>query len=370
MAARCVRHGRTLVHQASLHSWRATEVTSRGCNSCGGIKHNAHRLQARLLSSGASAESNRWDLFREEEQSAIAPSSMWKVRVDHKFNEEDFARFAREREVFRADARLQADALPRLADAQEHLDWLSAGKGLVTALRLGDYFVEPFRDLLVERLVEQDELMEHFGIPPLQDQDSTKPLHSKAVPKDGEYSRVRIQAYWLALHVWLLHSKQHIVQEGEGVFGSALCAVLTRRLFEWQWNQVRGWMHEADVPVMSLTGEVQDLQEYVFGFCVALDQAFKDEASCEETICTWRALAKAEGALQEGQHGLAPQVKHALWANLYSGVVAQDSHQLQELTTYVLRQRALLESLPRGAFFACQFQWADFPMAGKSLPAE
>merc|ERR1712100_85454 len=160
------------------------------------------------------------------------------------------------------------------------------------------------------------------------------------------YAQVRLQAYWLALHVWLIHSKQYILQENEGVFGSALCALITRRLFEWSWNQVRGWLHEADVPVMSLTGEVQDLQEYVFGFCVALDQAFKDEASCEGATCTRTALAKADEELQQGQYGLAPQVKHALWANLYSGAVAQDALQLQELTIYVLRQRVLLESLP------------------------
>merc|ERR1711924_279007 len=190
----------------------------------------------------------------------------------------------------------------------------------------------------------------------LEDMDAMKPLHNHAVPEDGSYARVRLQVYWLALHIWLLHSKQYIVQETEGVFGSALCALITRRLFEWSWNQVRGWLHEADVPVMSLTGEVQDLQEYVFGFCVALDQAFKDEAP----LGTAAALAMGDSDLKEGCYGLAPQVKHALWANVYSGVCPHDAAHLYELTVYVLRQRAMFEAQARGDFFMCRWEWANF----------
>mmetsp|Transcript_7603 Transcript_7603/g.13075 ORF Transcript_7603/g.13075 Transcript_7603/m.13075 type:complete len:390 (+) Transcript_7603:63-1232(+) len=375
MAAPCARHfGRALAYKTSACRWTTVAASSRGHASHHSLRSSANAQHARLLATDAKLEkvemddsSNRWDLYREEEQSELTPSNMWKVRIDHKFTDEDFARFSGERELFRSDPRLQPEALPRPPDVDPELDWVTMFKGLTTAIRLGDYFIEPFRDMLVERLVEQGDLMVHFGIPPLEDQDATKPLHNHAVPKDGEYNRVRIQAYWLALHVWLLHSKQHIVQESEGLFGSALCATLTRRIFEWQWNNVRGWMHEADVPVMSLTGEVQDLQEYVFGFCVALDQAFKDEATYEGKVCSRTALAKADAELLEGQHGLAPQVKHALWANLYSGVLEHDSPELQELTTYVLRQRVLLESLPRGIFFSRRFNWADFPCDSTSL---
>merc|ERR1712232_1516960 len=132
---------------------------------------------------------------------------------------------------------------------------------------------------------------EHFGIPPLQDIDSIKPgLHNKAVPGAGAYPRLRMQAYWFALHVWLLHSKQYLVQKDEGLYGSALCALITRRLFEWQWNQLRGWMHDVDVPAMSQTVELQDLQEFIFGFCLAMDDAFREEAP-DGTLA---AVAQAE----------------------------------------------------------------------------
>lgn len=305
----------------------------------------------------AAANEQKWDVYREEEQSAIAPSSMWKLRIDHKFSEQDLERFAVERSVFRADPRLH-EALPRSTPSETpmDLDWHSTLIGTLGILRLGDYFTEPFRDLVVERLTEQGDLMEHFQIPRLLDQDANKPLHSQAVPTEGMYARVRLQVYWLALHIWLVHSKQYAVQETEGIFGSALCALITRRLFEWSWNQVRGWLHEADVPVMSLTDEVQDMQEYVFGFCLALDQAFKDEAPSG----TASALSLDESSLEEGRHGIAPLVKHVLWANVYSGVCSKDASHLDELTTYVLQQRALLESMDRGDYFCCRWTWAEF----------
>merc|ERR1712224_650748 len=100
--------------------------------------------------------------------------------------------------------------------------------------------------------------MGKFGLPALVDHNSIKPMHSKAVPKAGAYERVRQQAYWMSLHVWLLHAKQHRLQVSEGLVGSALCGLITRRIHEWTWNQLRGLMADEDVPVMSLTGEVQD----------------------------------------------------------------------------------------------------------------
>jgi len=236
------------------------------------------------------------------------------------------------------------------------MDWQSTLIATASCLRLGDYFAEPFRDSLVERITVQGDLMEHFHIPRLMDSDASRPLHNHAVPKHGAYGRLRLQAYWLTLHVWLLHSKQNLVQETEGIFGSVICALITRRLFEWKWNQLRGWMHDVDVPVMSLTDEVKDLQEYIFGFCVALDQAFKDEAPNG----TAAALAVEDCDLREGQYGLGPQVKHALWANVYSGLCPHDSTYLHELTVYILRQRVLMEGLARGEFFMCRFDWADF----------
>merc|ERR1712222_46507 len=140
--------------------------------------------------------------------------------------------------------------------------------------------------------------------------------------------------------------KQHMLQEGEGLFGSALCALITRRIFEQQWVQIRVWMYAEDVPVMSLTGEVQDIQEYIFGLCVALDDAFREEAPTG----TASALARREQELAIGRHGVAPRVKYVLWANIYSGAIPHDTPHLYDLTVYLLRQRLALEALPRTAF--------------------
>jgi len=321
----------------------------------------------------ASAEPpHRWNVVHEEDQSVIAPSSLWKVRIDHYLGPEDRARFAVERSRFRADPRLQvvrpcdgggtgggggAGAVAADGDRRERLTALEVLRGLASVLRLADLLTDPFKELLIDRLTCQNALMNHFGMPEFEDISAEKPLHSKAVPVEGAYGRLRIHAYWLALHVWLMHSKQHLVQEDEGLFGSALCAFLTRRIFEWQWNQIRGWMHDADVPSMSLTQEVQDLQEYVFGLCVALDQAFKDEVG---GIGTVDAVALKESQLEDGKSGLAPLVKHVLWANVYSGSVPHDANCLYELTVYLIRQRIMLEGLGRATFFGGGFYWADF----------
>lgn len=289
---------------------------------------------------------------------------IWEITQErwcqYNWSDADLQRFLEEREVFRKDPRLDATEIPE-SDSEPPGEWISKDRwsaftGFISVIRLSDLFTGELQDLLINRVAERPELMAHFGIPPLENIDSVKPLHSKAVPGEGVYLKVRMQVYWLALHVWLIHAKQHLVQDGEGVLGSALCALATRRLFEWQWNQVRGWMHDVDVPVMSLTAELQDLQEYVFGFCVALDDAFKEEAPNG----TRAGLVQSEDSLSQGSHGLAPRVKYVLWANVYSGLVQHDDPKLHELTVYTLRQRAAIEAVPRRDFFARTFSWADF----------
>eukprot|EP00927_Polykrikos_kofoidii_P071253 TRINITY_DN67548_c0_g1_i1.p1 TRINITY_DN67548_c0_g1~~TRINITY_DN67548_c0_g1_i1.p1 ORF type:complete len:422 (-),score=48.82 TRINITY_DN67548_c0_g1_i1:353-1558(-) len=285
------------------------------------------------------------------------PRERWDLtgdNIDFKYTDEDKERFSSEREKFRHDSRLQPDELPVLTGTHD-MDVMSTLKYLASVLRLTDLITEPFKDRIIERLTENAPLVEHFGIPQLEDQDSNKGLHNKKVPVAGNYFKVRMQAYWLAMHIWLIHRKQYLVQEGEGVFGSAICAYITRHLFEWQWNQLRGFLHDADVPAMSLTIEVQDLQEYIFGFCLSLDTVFREEAP-EGTA----SALSVEGELPTDRFGLAPRVKHALWANVYSGKVPHDDPRVYELTVYILRQRAALETLPRASFFAGQFSWAAF----------
>jgi len=292
------------------------------------------------------------------------PKQRWDITekrwVDIKFEQEDFDRFPLERAAFRADPRLRPDSLPEL-QGPEQMDWIPALWAMVSVTRLGDFVAQPFTDLCLERVTEGASLMERFDIPVVEDKGIAQPLHSKAVPTEGAYIKLRMQAYWLALHVWLLHSKQYLLQEHEGLFGSMLCALLTRRVFEWQWDRLRMWLYAADVPVMSITGELQDLQEFIFGLCAALDEAFREEAA-PGGGGTAAAIALEDSQLPPDGFGLAPRVKYALWANVYSGAIPHDSPCLHELTVYILRQRMAVEALARGSFFMCQFEWADHPL--------
>merc|ERR1719330_41569 len=272
------------------------------------------------------------------------------------YEEADYLRFPTERAAFRADPRLQPDAVASPADAGG-MDWSMALRGAISATRLGDCYTTKFEELIWERFAARNDLLELFGIPIFEDKSVVQPMHSKAVPGEGTYIRVRMQSYWLALHVWLLHYKQHAIQESEGIFGSAVCTLLTRRLFEFQWDRIRMLLHAADVPIMSVSNELQDLQEFVFGLCVALDDAFRDEAATG----TAAALALDDAELSDGKLGLAPRVKYVLWANVYSGAVDHDAPCLRELTTYLLRQRMAFEKMPRDTFLSCRFDWADHP---------
>lgn len=238
------------------------------------------------------------------------------------------------------------------------MDWNMALRGAISATRLGNCYTGDFEELVWERFAESNDLLELFSIPFFEDKAVVQPIHSKAVPGEGTYIRVRMQSYWLALHIWLLHYKQHVIQDSEGLFGSAVCTLLTRKLFEFQWDRIRMLLHAADVPIMSVSNELQDLQEFVFGLCVALDDAFREEAPAG----TAAALALGDAELTEGSLGLAPRVKYILWGNIYSGAVEHDAPCLRELTVYLLRQRIAFEAMSRDAFLSCRFDWADHPV--------
>jgi hypothetical protein len=279
------------------------------------------------------------------------------AKVEVKYEAEDLERFSQEHAVFRDEFRLMPSSLPK-APSEDEMDWLSVIKTSISLTRLGDLnFSEPFIHLVYDRIL-QGPLMESFGIPAIEDKEIAKPMDSKAVPGEGTYLKVRMQVYWLALHVWLLHSKQHLLQRSNGLFDSAACALLTRRIFEWQWDRIRMLLYAADVPVMSISNELQDLQEFVFGLCQALDDVFAEEALEGDTAA---ALALDSADFPSGCHGLAPRTKYALWANVYSGSVPHESPELYELTVYLLRQRIALEATARGSFFMCRFDWSDMP---------
>lgn len=320
----------------------ASPLTQYTWRTCGRRVPGVPSLWLRFCTSSSSSGQSKWEIQDEVVPTTSFSRHRGKLRIDHKFSKDDLDRFGQERKLFRTEPRLAPDTI--LTPAGNHeMDWLLILKGFVSVTRVGDLLTDSFTTLLYERLSE-DALMQSVGVPPMLD--AARGIASK------QYEDFRMQMYWFALHVWLIHSKQHMIQDGEGLFVSAMCAVLTRRLFEWQWKLVRMWIHDTGVPAMSVTDELTDLQEYVFGLCVTLDQAWKDEAASG----TETALRCTDGELQ-GQCGLVPLVKHVLWANVYSGTVEHDSTALHELVVYLIRQRVMLERLPRGAFFAGDFTW-------------
>lgn len=276
--------------------------------------------------------------------------------VDLKFKPEDYERFPAERLSFRDDPRLQVSSLT-VPEGPSELDWNETFNATVSILRLVDRVTDVFGEIIHERL-DDKELMARFGIFPLEGKSLEKPLHNTgAVPREGAYHKMLHQVYWGALHVWLVHSKQYMIQENEALFGSAVCALITRRAFEWFWIVIRLWLMTEDVPAMNVTSELEHFMEFVFGLCAALDEAWKKEAPQG----TAHALELKDEDLQEGQVGLLPCVKHVLWSNVYFGAVPHDHPQLHELTVYLVRQRMYMEMLPRSRFFAAKFSWADFP---------
>jgi hypothetical protein len=299
------------------------------------------------------------------EPSGSEPPQRWDITaekwVEYKFLDEDYARFPVERARFREEPRLKLETVAQ-TPALESIDTMMAIRGGISSFRLGDCYTTEFEEVIWERLAEVNDLLKSLKIPLFEDKNVvSEELHSKAVPGEGAYLKVRTQSYWLALHIWLIHFKQHAVQEGEGLFVSALCALLTRRLFEFQWNRIRMFMHTADVPVMSVSNELQDMQEFIFGLCVALDDVFREEAASG----TADALLKEDADLSEGRLGLAPRLKYVLWANVYNGAIEHDDESLYELTVYMLRQRMLFEGMDRNAFLSGKFQWAEHPILQK-----
>jgi len=277
--------------------------------------------------------------------------------VEFCFQPEDLERFHRERELFRADPRLDPRSI-RVPEDPGEMDWPSTFNALISILQADDRVTGPFAAFIHPRL-EDKELMARFGISLLEGKTLEKPLHNtKSMPRPGSYHKILQQTYWLSLHTWLVHAKQHDIQETESVFGSAVCSMITRRTFEWSWIILRLWLMTEDVPSMNVQSEMEHFMEYVFGLCNALDEAWKQEAPNG----TAAALALREEDLPEGCIGLVPLVKHVLWSNIYNGSIPHDSQKLHELAVYLVRQRLALDAFPRNSFLmAKELAWADFP---------
>jgi len=155
---------------------------------------------------------------------------------------------------------------------------------------------------------------------------------------DGGFN---MQAYFMIVHVWLLH--QRLVLEG------STAKRMDEELFENCWTVVRHWMMLKKVPEYRFDAELQNVQEYMLGCCLALDKAL------------------------ERSDILPARLQQALWANIYSGSVNKNAQALNRLTKYLLRQLGLVLQLDKEDFLAGNFTWADYPLlsmpkSGRELP--
>lgn len=164
-----------------------------------------------------------------------------------------------------------------------------------------------FNDLIIERL-DNEPLLNVFGI-------------------DNGFN---MQVYFMIIHAWLLH--QRLVLEG------AKAKKLDEDLFEGCWTLVRNWMWLKKTPEYRFDAELQNVQEYMLGCCIALDKAL------------------------ERPDILPARIQQVLWANMYSGGVSKDFTGLTRVTKYCLRQLGLMLQLDTEVFLSGSFVWADFPI--------
>jgi len=167
--------------------------------------------------------------------------------------------------------------------------------------------VARYTDLIVERL-DNEPLLSAFGI-------------------DAGFN---MQVYFMILHAWLLH--QRLVLEGSAA------KALDEKLFESCWTLCRNFMWLKKIPEYRFDAELQNVQEYMLGCCVALDKAL------------------------ERPDILPARLQQVLWANVYSGGSKKDAATLTRLTKYCLRQLGLMLQLDAERFLSGSFVWADFPV--------
>jgi len=144
-------------------------------------------------------------------------------------------------------------------------------------------------------------------------------------------SGFNMQVYFMTVHAWLLH--QRLVLEG------SKAKKLDEDLFESCWTLCRNWMWLRKIPEYRFDAELQNVQEYMLGFCLAMDKAL------------------------ERPDILPARLQQVIWANIYSGGVKKDAKALTRITKYILRQLGLMLQLDADHFLAGNFVWADFPVS-------
>lgn len=219
------------------------------------------------------------------------------------------------------------------------------------SVKLSDYL----ENMMEDRLFDNNALMMKLRIPVFEKEDlnfQDKPLHWSTAPKDTAYADIKRQTYWATLHAWLLHCKSKDVIAKSGPLGMGLGVLMTKSVFNWQWDQVRFWMHCANVPGMSLKAELEHFQGFMFDFCTQLDDIWEEEAPDG----TAEALASGSSS------SLGPRLQQALSESVYEfhNVVEGDDDFIYDMAVYLLRQRLALEALSSEAFLSAGFGWADF----------
>eukprot|EP00435_Cladocopium_sp_Y103_P026441 s1440_g6.t1 len=171
--------------------------------------------------------------------------------------------------------------------------------------------------------------------------------HAGAGPQDSCFVRVMGADWWPAF------LGPQVAQREERNFGrpgESQGSVLRDRfsakkidedLFEYCWNMTRSWLVLKRVPEYRFDAELQNVQEYMLGACIAMDKAL------------------------ERPDVLPARVQQCLWANMYSGSVKKDHRGLTRLTKYMLRQLGLILQLDSDRFLTGQFIWADFPVSDR-----
>lgn len=141
--------------------------------------------------------------------------------------------------------------------------------------------------------------------------------------------------YFLFLHAWLIHRR--LLIEGKSARD------LDEKFMDHCWTVVLQWMLVKKIPEYRFVSELQHVQGYMVGFCVALDMAV------------------------ERADILPARMQYVLWANVHSGSLANDHECVTLLTKYVIRQLSYLLMVPTENVLNGKFVWADMPVEESAL---
>lgn len=140
------------------------------------------------------------------------------------------------------------------------------------------------------------------------------------------------RAYFFTLHMWLAHTRLlHEGWKGE---------TIDDELFEEAAKLFAEWLVIKKVEEHRFARELQNVQEFMYTFCIHLDLAMKDKDT------------------------MPARIRQVLWAHLYNSELDPDDETLDLTTKYVLRQLLHILQLDTAHFMTGNFVWADLPVPG------